>query len=82
MSKHLSYAVLDALLYGELSAEAERAARTHLGACAECAERFDRLASAECEILGRLRTLDHPVPKVDAGGHDSGSRPPRRHTRS
>jgi anti-sigma factor RsiW len=62
---HLDLEQLQRLVDGELSPAAERPAREHLAACAECRGREAEIARQEAELGALLRQVDHAAPRVD-----------------
>jgi len=63
---HLDDERVQRLLDGELSPAAERSAREHLVACAECRARAAEAEREETELAGLLHLLDHPAPALSA----------------
>jgi anti-sigma factor RsiW len=62
---HLDLEQLQRLVDGELSPAAERPAREHLAACAECRGREAEIGRQEAEVSALLRQVDHAAPRVD-----------------
>jgi hypothetical protein len=62
---HLDLEQLQRLVDGELSPAAERPAREHLAACAECRGREAEIARQEAEVSALRRLVDHAAPRVD-----------------
>ena len=63
---HLDEDQLQRLLHGELSPQAEKSAREHVGRCPACSRRLADAERDESEVHALLRVLDDPPPPVQA----------------
>jgi hypothetical protein len=64
---HLDDEQVQRLLHAELEAGDDAVLRAHAAACTVCGRRLEAAAREEEEIVGRLRRLDHPVPRLTGG---------------
>jgi hypothetical protein len=64
---HLDDEQVQRLLHAELEPGDAAVLRAHAAACTVCGRRLEAAAREEEEIVGRLRLLDHPVPRLTAG---------------
>jgi len=77
---HLDDERVQRLVHGELTTDADSAARTHLASCADCARRADQARLEEQQLTALLRHLDgDPPPHVSA--HEILARARTRRTR-
>ncbi len=61
---HLDEEQIQRALHAELTPAAGQEVRSHLAGCAACRSRVDAAQGEETRILGLLRELDHPLPKI------------------
>jgi hypothetical protein len=64
---HLDDERVQRLLHAELEPGDAAVLRAHAAACTVCGRRLEAAAREEEEIVGRLRLLDHPLPRLTAG---------------